>query len=195
MQCLTSLFNNFLFTSSCFSVSSIFFVFWFLPQFSSMLSFSSRSFSSLFRSVSFSSRFSPFSIILWSKLPPLPPLATSLVFLLICLSALLPITFSVYFPIFRTFLLEVTLFGMLFPFFKMVRRMECTGKLLRNYAIEYDGQNFLKFVSKLLDASIWRIWPVAEADFEFCEREICQVSWGSQFMGGWSTTPSVILAF
>ena len=36
----------------------------------------------------------------------------------------------------------------------MVRRTECTGKLLRNYAIEYDRQNFLKFVSKLLDASI-----------------------------------------
>ena len=38
-----------------------------------------------------------------------------------------------------------------------------------NYAIEYDGQNFLKFVSKLLDISIWRIWQVAGADFGFCE--------------------------
>ena len=148
-----------------------------------------------FPSFSFSSRFCPFSIILWGKLPTLSPLATSLVYLLICLSAILPTTLSIYLPIFRSVSLDVRLFGMLISYFQMVRRTECTGKLSRNYRIEYDGQNFLKFASKLLDASIWRMWSVARVGLGYCERGDLPGQLGFQvYEMGWSSRPSVILA-
>ena len=121
----------------------------------------------LFPSFSFSSRFCPFSIILWGKLPLC---LLSIRHWSVCLSAILPITLSIYLPIFRSVSLEVRLFGMLISFFQMVRRTDCTRNLSRNYGIEYDGQNFLKFVSKLLDASIIKMWPVARAYSGFCER-------------------------
>ena len=150
MHCLKSLSNNFRFTSSCFSVSPIFFffslsfldVFFFFPL--------------LLLFVRFRLLFFPIQSLFYYSVKQTSLSAPSGydTGLSVNLSAILPITFSTDFPIFRSVQFEVILFGMLFPFFQMVRRTECTGKLLRNYAIEYDRQNFLKFVSKLLDASI-----------------------------------------